>query len=126
MIVEILRNSVSLEFANELRLCECVYYLRVYLYLQLSSSRMRRCRRRRLATSESPLELSLIRVQIINFQLLSEAEAAATARETSRRRCNPSQAVTHFVDGFGIVLGLELAAAKSPQLREYLVQFYWN
>lgn len=24
MIVEILRNSVSLEFANELRLCECV------------------------------------------------------------------------------------------------------
>lgn len=77
-------------------------------------------------TSESPLELSLIRVQIINFQLLSEAEAAATARETSRRRCNPSQAVTHFVDGFGIVLGLGLAAAKSPQLREYLVQFYWN
>lgn len=86
---------------------------------------MRRCRRRRLATSESPLELSLIRVQIINFQLLSEAEAA-TARETSRRRCNPSQAVTHFVDGFGLVFGLGLAVAKSPQLREYLVQFYWN
>lgn len=101
MIVEILWNSVSLEFANELclYLCECVCVAVAVcvcaLPRQLPSANSdvdaaleSHCQGMKEAMflalqlqSELELELSLIRVQIINFQLLSE---------TSRRRCNPN------------------------------------